>query len=52
MMGIRLTAYEKGGLAYELGKTLDENPYEPGTKSHQEWESGYRAMALTYGEKL
>lgn len=52
MTGIRLTAYEKGGLAYELGKTIDENPYAPDTKSYKDWEKGFKAMAKVYGEKL
>lgn len=52
MVGIRLTPYEKGGIAYEAGRTIDENPYEPDTQSHKDWESGFKAMAQKYGEKL
>ena len=52
MVGIRLTAYEKGGMHYESGMQIDENPYEPGTQAYKDWEAGFKDMARKYGEKL
>jgi len=35
------TAYHKGYAAFNHGDAFDSNPYQSGTQSYWDWQSGY-----------
>jgi len=50
MMG-KLSAFDKGYMAYDSGMLEDDNPYHPNSANYLEWLKGYQQASIDYGEE-
>jgi ribosome modulation factor len=46
-----MNSYDQGFAARREGRTLEENPFAPGSRDHLAWLSGWRDLDLHYRER-
>ncbi|EHK54437.1 hypothetical protein [Allomesorhizobium alhagi] len=39
-----MSPFDQGVVAAETGMSKDDNPYQPGTSAHSDWNAGYESV--------